>query len=76
MCRSLGSRGGSKKQMSLSAMRSTRDLNGGPVGEGDKGMVLPFDPLHLTFHDLNYYVDLPKVITSCHVDCKLSISLA
>ena len=24
-------------------------------------MVLPFDPLHLTFHDLNYYVDLPKV---------------
>ena len=24
-------------------------------------MVLPFDPLDLTFHHLNYYVDLPKV---------------
>ena len=27
-------------------------------------MVLPFDPLDLTFHHLNYYVDLPKVSTA------------
>lgn len=26
-----------------------------------KGMVLPFTPLSLTFHHLNYYVDVPKV---------------
>ena len=31
------------------------------VKEG-KGMVLPFTPLSLTFHHLNYYVDLPKVL--------------
>lgn len=59
--RSMGSRGNSKKQLSLSAMRSSRALDGGASGQGEKGMVLPFDPLHLTFHDLNYYVDLPKV---------------
>ena len=40
-----------------------------PVGAGrggaeGKGMVLPFDPLHLTFHDLNYYVDLPKGVST------------
>lgn len=51
-------------------------MNGAPAGEGDKGMVLPFDPLHLTFHDLNYYVDLPKVITTCHVDFQLDVYLA
>ena len=28
---------------------------------GGKGMVLPFTPLNLTFHHLNYYVTLPKV---------------
>ena len=25
-------------------------------------MVLPFTPLSLTFHHLNYYVDVPKVL--------------
>jgi hypothetical protein len=25
------------------------------------GMMLPFKPLTLTFHDLNYYVPLPSV---------------
>ena len=35
------------------------------TGSGDveakaaSGMVLPFDPLALSFHDLNYYVPLP-----------------
>lgn len=54
---------GSKKKlgtgMSLSQMMSQKQLGTG--SQGQKGMVLPFDPLHLTFHDLNYYVDLPKV---------------
>ena len=50
-------------------MRSTRELNGGAAGggKGEKGMVLPFDPLHLTFHDLNYYVDLPTVSAKSNI---------
>ncbi len=59
--------GGSKKKLghgiSLSQMMSQKNMqaNGGAASGGSKGMVLPFDPLHLTFSDLNYYVDLPKV---------------
>lgn len=26
-----------------------------------KGMILPFEPLALTFHNVNYYVDMPSV---------------
>ena len=29
--------------------------------QGQKGMILPFEPLSLTFHDVNYYVDMPAV---------------
>lgn len=29
--------------------------------QGKKGMILPFEPLSLTFHDVNYYVDMPSV---------------
>lgn len=29
--------------------------------QGQKGMVLPFKPLALTFHNVNYYVDMPSV---------------
>lgn len=49
--------------MSLSQMMSQKHLQSGSdvVPTGQKGMVLPFDPLHLTFHDLNYYVALPQV---------------
>lgn len=49
--------------MSLSQMISQKQLqtgSGAPAG-GEKGMVLPFDPLYLTFHDLNYFVPLPRV---------------
>ncbi|XP_024402862.1 ABC transporter G family member 31 isoform X2 [Physcomitrium patens] len=28
--------------------------------QGQKGMVLPFKPLALTFHNVNYYVDMPS----------------
>jgi ABC-type multidrug transport system ATPase subunit/ABC-type multidrug transport system permease subunit len=27
---------------------------------GQKGMILPFEPLALTFHDVSYYVDMPS----------------
>lgn len=29
--------------------------------QGQKGMILPFEPLALTFYDVNYYVDMPDV---------------
>ncbi|CAI5979036.1 unnamed protein product [Closterium sp. NIES-64] len=38
------------------------DATGGLAGGGDicqHGMVLPFDPLTLSFHNVNYYVDTP-----------------
>lgn len=31
----------------------------------DHGMVLPFKALSLTFENINYYVDLPKVTIFC-----------
>lgn len=31
----------------------------------DKGMVLPFTPLTMTFHDVHYFVDCPPVCTWC-----------
>lgn len=29
--------------------------------KGKKGMILPFQPLTMTFHNVNYFVDTPKV---------------
>ena len=31
------------------------------MGRSTKGMVLPFQPLSLTFHHMFYYVPMPKV---------------
>lgn len=31
------------------------------IPAGGRGMVLPFEPLTLSFHDVNYYVPLPGV---------------
>ena len=31
------------------------------MGTSGKGMVLPFQPLSLTFYHMDYYVKLPKV---------------
>jgi len=59
--------GSSRKKVgrgvSLSQMMSQKSMQAGKgqVAGGSKGMVLPFEPLCLTFSDLNYYVDLPKV---------------
>lgn len=33
----------------------------GQEGGRNKGMILPFQPLTMTFHDVNYFVDIPKV---------------
>lgn len=31
-------------------------------GPKRKGMILPFQPLTMTFHNVDYFVDMPKVI--------------
>lgn len=31
-------------------------------GTSGKGMILPFQPMALTFHDVCYYVPLPQVL--------------
>lgn len=31
----------------------------------DKGMVLPFTPLTMTFNDVHYFVDCPAVSAAC-----------
>lgn len=33
----------------------------------DKGMVLPFEPLAMTFRHVNYYVPMPAVKISSHL---------
>lgn len=37
--------------------------------EGDTGMVLPFEPLNVTFHHVDYFVDLPSVCCSTLEAC-------
>ena len=34
-------------------------------GSKKKGMILPFQPLTMTFHNVNYFVDMPKVCFPC-----------
>ncbi|BBN01006.1 hypothetical protein Mp_2g03890 [Marchantia polymorpha subsp. ruderalis] len=45
------------------SVRSEVDLEGGPSSEqtprAQKGMIIPFKPLSLTFRNVNYYVDMP-----------------
>ena len=42
--------------------RSVASTGSGDVeAKSASGMVLPFDPLALSFHDLNYFVPLPPV---------------
>uniref|UniRef100_K4AIA6 ABC transporter domain-containing protein n=1 Tax=Setaria italica TaxID=4555 RepID=K4AIA6_SETIT len=38
------------------------EFKGQTEGEDKKGMILPFLPLTMTFHNVNYFVDMPKEI--------------
>ncbi|KAI4306609.1 hypothetical protein L6164_029870 [Bauhinia variegata] len=38
-------------------------LNSGGGRSNNKGMILPFQPLTMTFHNVNYFVDMPKEIS-------------
>ena len=40
--------------------RSSKSTDGGE--NRNKGMILPFQPLTMTFYNVNYYVDMPKAI--------------
>ncbi|KAJ0020425.1 hypothetical protein Pint_32556 [Pistacia integerrima] len=44
--------------------RKDSELSKPSAVEGDrkKGMILPFQPLTMTFHNVNYYVDMPKAM--------------
>ncbi len=55
----------SRGSLDLSGMISARDLGSEAIATPaqGRGMVLPFTPLALTFHNLSYYVDLPKART-------------
>lgn len=39
---------------------STASKSSGDDGKA-KGMILPFESMTMTFHDINYYVDMPKL---------------
>ena len=42
-------------------VRSSDGIIGAAKHAPKKGMVLPFQPLSLTFNHVNYYVDMPAV---------------
>ena len=42
-------------------VRSSDGIIGPAKHAPKKGMVLPFQPLSLTFNHVNYYVDMPAV---------------
>jgi hypothetical protein len=44
------------------------DLKSAREGSKKKGMILPFQPLTMTFHNVNYFVDMPKVCLSIGFD--------
>ncbi|XP_012839425.1 PREDICTED: ABC transporter G family member 31 [Erythranthe guttata] len=39
-------------------------INGNDSRTQKKGMIMPFQPLTMTFHNVNYYVDMPKEMSS------------
>ncbi len=41
-------------------------------GSAAKGMILPFEPMPLTFHKICYYVPFPKVSSKLDPMCKTS----
>lgn len=54
--------------MNLGAKASQGDVRYGTCREGkgkaQSGMVLPFDPMTMTFRDLHYFVPIPKVLVA------------
>ncbi len=42
---------------------TARSSTGGRDSTASEGVVLPFTPLHMTFHHVDYFVDLPPVRT-------------
>lgn len=41
---------------------SKLNANSGKSDVSKRGMILPFEPLIMTFHNVNYFVDMPKVL--------------
>ncbi|KAL3616200.1 ABC transporter G member 31 [Castilleja foliolosa] len=47
-----------------SGNNKSNTVSSGNNGSKMKGMILPFQPLTMTFHNVNYYVDMPKEMSS------------
>ena len=63
--------------MHLGAQMSQGDVRCGICREGkgkaQSGMVLPFDPMTMTFKDLHYYVPIPKVLVACILSIPITL---
>jgi hypothetical protein len=53
-----------RSRLNVAPIKSQRLSKLGSQVSIEKGMVLPFQPLCLTFRHMDYYVPLPKVCTS------------
>lgn len=51
----------SSSHLNVAPIQSKRAASRGESQMIEKGMVLPFQPLCLTFRDVNYYVPMPSV---------------
>lgn len=47
--------------LSFAGGEQKSESEGGRGSSAKKGMILPFQPLTMTFHNVNYFVDMPKV---------------
>ncbi|KAL0019149.1 hypothetical protein WJX77_007973 [Trebouxia sp. C0004] len=57
--KSPGSKHGSQETLAKALGQDAKETNAGRAGK-DSGMVLPFDPMTMTFKDLHYFVPIPK----------------
>ncbi|XP_071724267.1 LOW QUALITY PROTEIN: ABC transporter G family member 31-like [Rutidosis leptorrhynchoides] len=46
------------------AEETSTEMNGHQETSKAKGMILPFQPLTMTFHNVNYFVDMPKEMST------------
>jgi hypothetical protein len=53
-------------------------INASVRADPGRGMILPFEPLSMSFSEINYYVDMPAVccLAICFLPNSVSMSLA
>ncbi|DBB02982.1 TPA: hypothetical protein ACH3X1_013571 [Trebouxia sp. C0004] len=70
--KSPGSKHGSQETLAKALGQDAKETNAGRAGK-DSGMVLPFDPMTMTFKDLHYFVPIPKVNMQLSGCCRESL---